>query len=194
MERILVAYGSQYGATAEIADAIGTTLQEHGFEVEVRRASDVASVADYRAVVLGSAVYMKRWRRDAMRLLRRNADELSKRDVWLFNSGPVGDQRLDETDESSEWTRPEKTRLLGEQIGVHDNVVFGGMVDDDRGFIRRKMAKNTSAEGRDLRDWQQISEWSTRIAAVLKGPDAQSLPPGAVTGEPDLGEPRGGDP
>src|SRR5438477_3803419 len=87
-QRVLVAYGTKFGSTAEIAEAIGTTLRVAGLEVDVKRAGQVGSLEPYRAVVLGSAVYVTRWRRDAMRLLRRER-ELKQREVWLFSSGPV---------------------------------------------------------------------------------------------------------
>lgn len=167
MDRVLVAYGSKYGATAEIAEAIGAVLGEQGFDVDVQRAADVRSVADYRAVVLGSAVYMKRWRPSARRLLRRHADALAARDVWLFNSGSVGQSAADDSDEALRWTRPAKIRKLGERVGVHDNVVFGGRVAEDGGFMRRNMAKNTPEATRDCRNWDQIATWAHGIAATL---------------------------
>ena len=182
MDRILVAYGSKYGSTAEIAEAIGRTLREHGFDVDVRRARDVRSLADYRAVVLGSAVYMKRWRGDAQRLLQRHRDELSERDVWLFNSGPGGDTAGDRSDEALKWIRPEKIRQLGERIGAHDDVVFGGSVDGERGgFMRRNMAKNTPEATRDVRDWDEIATWTAGIAAALAGTAAET---GTGSGSP----------
>jgi menaquinone-dependent protoporphyrinogen oxidase len=55
--RVLVAYGSKFGSTAEIAQAIGTTLRVAGLEVDAERACDVRSLERYGAVVLGSAVY-----------------------------------------------------------------------------------------------------------------------------------------
>ena len=41
MDRVLVAYGSKYGATAEIADAIGVALRANGLQVDVERARSV---------------------------------------------------------------------------------------------------------------------------------------------------------
>ena len=38
--------------------------------------------------------------------------------------------------------------------------VFGGMVADDAGFIRKKMARNIPPGLRDRRDWQQIEAWA----------------------------------
>jgi siroheme synthase (precorrin-2 oxidase/ferrochelatase) len=37
MDRVLVAHGSKYGATAEIADAVGAALQANGLQVDEER-------------------------------------------------------------------------------------------------------------------------------------------------------------
>jgi hypothetical protein len=44
--------------------------------------------------------------------------------------------------------------------------VFGGMVADDEGFIRKRMAR---AMPPDLRDWPEIATWAESIAATLTG-------------------------
>lgn len=90
MPRILVAYGTKYGATAEIAERIGAALRDAGADAEVPRAREVRSLDGYDAVVLGSAVYMARWRRDALRLLRRLRSDLGARDHAGFG-GQVAD-------------------------------------------------------------------------------------------------------
>jgi menaquinone-dependent protoporphyrinogen IX oxidase len=51
-DRVFVAYGTKFGATAEIAEAIGRALKEAALDVDVRRALDVRSLEPYRAVVL----------------------------------------------------------------------------------------------------------------------------------------------
>ena len=86
-DRVLVAFGTKHGATAEIAQVIADTLRAAGLQADVQRARRVRSLQPYRAVVLGSAVYRGHWRRDAVRLLRR--PQLKAREVWLFSSGPV---------------------------------------------------------------------------------------------------------
>ena len=123
----MVAYGTKHGATAEIADAIARTLSATGLEVDVQRAGRVRSLERYRAVVLGSAVYAGRWRRDALRLLRRS--ELGEREVWLFSSGPVGEDKGD-PEQRERFTRPSRVQQIVERLGVHEHVVFGGMVAD----------------------------------------------------------------
>jgi menaquinone-dependent protoporphyrinogen oxidase len=163
-DRVLVAYGTKHGATAEIAETIGGVLRAAGLEVEVRRAGVVRSLDAYRAVVLGSAVYAGRWRRDAMRLLRRSG--LGERDVWLFSSGPVGEDKGDPA-EVERWTKPRKVRDLEASVGAHGHVVFGGKIDEEAGFMRKRMARNIPPELRDRRDWDQIENWARSIAARL---------------------------
>jgi menaquinone-dependent protoporphyrinogen oxidase len=162
--RVLVAYASRYGATAEIAASIGEVLRQAGLAVDVRAAREVRSLDPYRAVVLGSAVYMGRWRRDALRLLRR--PQLAGLDVWLFSSGPVGEEETDHSD-VDRWTRPPKVDHLAEKIGAHDHVGFGGMVAEDAGFMRKRMARGIPPELRDRRDWRLIEAWARSIATAL---------------------------
>ena len=69
MTRVLVTYASKHGATAEIAEAIAQELGSQDLQTDCRPAGDVKSLDDYGAVVLGSAVYMKRWQPDARKLL-----------------------------------------------------------------------------------------------------------------------------
>lgn len=173
--RVLVAYGSKFGSTAEIAQAIGATLRGAGLEVDLQRARDVRSLEPYRAVVLGSAVYASpvRWRQDAMRLLRRRSSRSARcgcaqaarwARTWAnrpssLNAGPSQSA-------SSSWAA---------QIGAHEHVVFGGRVSEDAGAIfRKKMASSTPPEFRDRRDWGAIEAWAQKLADSLRN---QPAPP-----------------
>ena len=161
---MLVAYGTKHGATAEIAEAIAKALTAAGLAVDVERARHVRSLARYRAVVLGSAVYAGRWRGDALRLPRRR--ELRDRDVWLFSSGPVGEDKGD-PQQLERLTKPTRVEKIAADLGVHEHVVFGGMVAEDAGFIRKKIARKIPPALRDRRDWDAIDAWAQSIAAAL---------------------------
>jgi len=172
-DRVLVAYGTKHGATAEIAEAIAKALSRAGLAVDVQRAGRVHSLERYRAVVLGSAVYAGRWRGDALRLLRR--PELRDVDVWLFSSGTVGEDTGDPK-QIERLTRPPRVQRLAADLGAHEHVAFGGMVADDAGFIRKKMARKIPPELRDRRDWEAIDTWAQSIAAALGGHPSVGLP------------------
>jgi menaquinone-dependent protoporphyrinogen oxidase len=164
MTNVLVVYASKYGATAEIAEAIAERLRESGLRADCREADGVKSLDPYDAVVLGSAVYMARWRGGARKFLRRYERELASRPLWVFSSGPVGDPGNDDP----AWTEPKRTIARAEAAGARDHVVFGGRVPaDPHGPFAKAMARDTPAEQRDRRDWEAIRAWADGIASAL---------------------------
>ena len=166
--RTLVAYASKNGSTAEIAEAIARELRALGIDATLADVRDVRSLDDYGAVVLGSAVYMARWRPEAARFLKRHRGELAERDVWLFSSGPVGEQ--EEGADADRWTHPKLVEKLGPKIGIREHVVFGGRVPaEPTNFVERAMVRDTPEEVRDLRDWHEIRTWAHSIAPVAAG-------------------------
>jgi len=166
---VLVAYASKHGSTAEIAQAIAETLNRSGLPADCIQAAAVHSLEPYDAVVLGSAVYTRRWRGDARHFLRRLAHELSERPLWVFSSGPVGPPNPDEVD--SPWLEPRRTIEAAERLGARDHVVFGGrMPTEPRGPAQRGMVNNCPPEFRDRRDWERIRAWAEAIAAQLRPP------------------------
>ncbi|HEV7556354.1 MAG TPA: flavodoxin domain-containing protein, partial [Kofleriaceae bacterium] len=87
--RVLVTYGSKRGGTSEIAAAIAEALHESELTVDCLPASDVRDLAPCDVVIVGGALYMNRWIREARRFVTRNATELERRQVWMFSSGPL---------------------------------------------------------------------------------------------------------
>src|SRR6476619_3884034 len=164
--RVLVAYASKRGSTAEIAEAVAKTLGEAGLEVDCRESGDVSDVSLYDAVVLGSAVYMKRWRGDAKHFLRKHSTRLAERPLWVFSSGPVGDP---DQEEHPEWLEPPKIVNKVEELGARDHVVFGGRLPaEPHGPIEKAMVTGVPVEFRDRRDWNEIRVWATGIASGLR--------------------------
>lgn len=164
---VLVAYASKRGATAEIAEAVAQALRDAGLSVDCLDAGDVKSIDTYDAVVLGSAVYIKRWRGDAKHFLRRHGDALAQRPLWVFSSGPVGEPGNNET--PPEWTEPPSIVEKVERLGAREHVVFGGRLPvDSRLPAHRAMVEGTPPEYRDMRDWDQIRAWAAEIAAQLR--------------------------
>jgi menaquinone-dependent protoporphyrinogen oxidase len=159
--KVLVAYASKMGTTAGIAEAIGAVLRERGHSTDVRDVNGVGSITQYDAVVLGSAIYFRRWRPEAVRFLRRYADELGDRHVWLFHSGPVGPDR-EQTQEM-----PAKVHRLARRIGAAPATTFAGAIlpATAKGFLARRLAAGNLAG--DSRDWPLITTWAEEIAATL---------------------------
>ncbi|MEU3644881.1 flavodoxin domain-containing protein [Lentzea sp. NPDC034063] len=160
MTEILVAYATKMGATKEIAELIAARIRSASHEVVVLDAADVGSVEPYKAVVLGSALYAGRWRREAVKLLTRNEKLLRTRPLWLFHSGPLG------TDLAPRQA-PRKVREIAARIGAEEPFTFGGRLTPETavGFIARKMATRPMAG--DFRDRDEIDRWAYTIAQRL---------------------------
>jgi menaquinone-dependent protoporphyrinogen oxidase len=161
---VLVAYSSKRGSTAEIAETLAATLRREGFGVCLEPAEEVRSLESYDAVVLGSAVYMKRWRGEAKHFLKKHRKALRQMPFWVFSSGPVGDPANDNPD----WIEPPKLAEKVEELGGRGHVVFGGRVPlEPRGMMEKAMAEGISEQFRDRRDWDEIRAWAQQIAHQL---------------------------
>ncbi len=161
---VLVAYSSKRGSTAEIAETLAATLRREGLGVCLEPAEEVRSLEHYDAVVLGSAVYMKRWRGDAKHFLRKHRKALRQMPFWVFSSGPVGDPANDNPD----WMEPPKLAEKVEELGGRAHVVFGGRVPlEPRGMMEKAMAEGVPEQFRDRRDWDGIRAWAAEIAHQL---------------------------
>jgi menaquinone-dependent protoporphyrinogen oxidase len=164
---VLVAYASKHGSTAEIAHAVTDTLRRSGLHADCLPADQVDDVARYDAVVLGSAVYMRRWRGDARRFLRRHARELDGLPFWVYSSGPTGPPAEDEA-RAAAWAEPRGTIAKAERLGARDHVVFGGrMPADPHGPAQKAMVDGCPPEYRDRRDWDEIATWAESVALAL---------------------------
>ncbi|MBN2113401.1 MAG: flavodoxin [Acidimicrobiia bacterium] len=161
---MLVAYGTKMGGTAEIATKVAEALRAHGHQVTLAAAGEVRHGESYEAAVVGSGIYAGRWRREAVGLLKRLARASDKPSrLWLFHSGPLGDEHGDDP-----VALPRKVRALADRLGAEDVVTFGGRLPADaRGFIARAMARN--GMGGDWRRLEQAEAWGGAMAAELEG-------------------------
>lgn len=174
--RVLVAYASKHGSTAEIAQSIADGIR-HGLglpsappvedlafvapTVDVWSVEDAPEPGDFDAVVIGSALYMGRWMHSARSYLHEHANALAGVPVWLFSSGPIGEMGL--ADEE-----PSDLAEIREDMDVEGDIIFGGRLERHRLHLAEKavVVALRSPDG-DFRDWAAITEWSHGIAATL---------------------------
>ena len=164
---ILIAYASKHGSTQGIAEHVARRLTERGLTVEVRPAESVADIGVPDAVILGSAVYAGSWMDEASEFARRFADVLSAVPVWLFSSGPLGEQ-VDDDEE-----QPHQLAELRDSVRPRGHEMFFGALERDRlSFGERMIAKAVKAPEGDFRDWDAIATWANAIADELATIDA----------------------
>ncbi len=166
-ERVLVAFATKHGATAEIAAKISEVLEQEGLSAEVLPVERVSDLDAYDAVVLGSAVYVGKWREEAAEFLEDREKELAERPVWLFSSGPTGEGNPVELMRG--WRFPEAQQPIADRIQPRDIAFFHGELDTDKlGLGEKLIVKGVKAPIGDFRDWEAITAWAEKIAAALK--------------------------
>jgi menaquinone-dependent protoporphyrinogen oxidase len=159
---VLVTAASKYGATGEIAAAIGEVLTDHGLDATVLPCEQVDGVDGYDAVVLGSAVYAGHWLKAARALVARAGGALAGRPVWLFSSGPIGDPPKPEED-------PVDVADILAVIRAREHRLFAGkLVRRQLSFGDKAIAVALRVPDGDFRDWAAIKGWAAQIAATLQ--------------------------
>lgn len=158
---VLVGYATRYGSTQEVAEAIAATLHEGGLEVDLRPLREVRTLEGYGAVVLGAALYMYRWHKDARRFLSRHRRALVERSVAVFALGPTHDphdeqewqdarKQLDQELANFAWFKPVALEL------------FGGQFDPTK--LRFPLNRFAGSEpATDIRDWEAIRDWAEAL-------------------------------
>jgi menaquinone-dependent protoporphyrinogen oxidase len=165
--KVLVTYASKYGATAEIAAKIGAVLRQAGLEAEVLSVEGVGDLAPYGAIVLGSAVYMGQWRKEAVAFLEANEPALAARPLWLFSSGPTGEG--DPVKLLQGWRLPTAQQPLADRLKPRDIAVFHGALDTKKLSLAEKLViKGVKAPVGDYRQWEAITAWAAGIAEALQ--------------------------
>jgi menaquinone-dependent protoporphyrinogen oxidase len=160
---VLVTAASRHEATREIAAAIADGLARRGVEAEARALEDVGELDGFDAVVLGSAVYMGRWLKQARSFAGAHASELAAKPVWLFSSGPLGSP-----DHPIPPDGPADVAELVELTGARAHRLFAGRLEHARlGLGERAMARAVHAPEADSRDWEAIDSYAGEIAAAL---------------------------
>jgi menaquinone-dependent protoporphyrinogen oxidase len=165
--RVLVAYGSQFGSTAQIAERIAHILRQEGHDAAAATVDEALDPAAFDAAVVGSAVHAGHWLQTAGSFLDRNQVELTSRPVWLFSSGPLGDRAV-----AAPQPEPKEVASAMRSIGPRGHRVFAGSFDratadfSGLGFIANTVVRRFLPNG-DWRDWDAIEAWARSISRSL---------------------------
>ena len=159
--RVLVVVATKHGATRGIAEAIVRELADGppaGLTVVLQEAEHDPSPDGFDAVVVGSAVYVGRWRESARDWVGTHAAALRTRPVWLFSSGPIGSPPFPPDE-------PHDVHPLGQLIGARGHRVFPGRLDKSLLSLgERAMVTAMRAPLGDFRDWDAIRAWAAEVA------------------------------
>lgn len=167
--KTLVTAASRHGSTDEIAAVIAATIREHDLDVDRRRPEDVADLAGFDAVILGSAVYLGHWLRPALRFADRHHAALAAVPVWLFSTGPIGDPPHPAED-------PADIGELMRTTGAIEHRLFPGRLRRaGLNLAERAVTGLLRIPDGDYRDIDDVRAWAATIAASITSGNRQSL-------------------
>lgn len=162
--RILVAYASRHGATAEVAQAIAAVLRDGGAEADALPASDVADLTPYDAVVLGSPLYSSEWLPDAREFVSAHRAALGELPTACF----VLAIRLHDGSEAireaiAGYLTSERVIMRPVAVGY-----FAGALDLGKlSAITRLQVQTKNLPEGDFRDWDAIRAWAASLPGLL---------------------------
>lgn len=162
--KILVTYASQFGSTAEVAEAIAEVLSQAGNRVETMRARSVTDLDNYDAVIIGGAIQYNRWMAEATEFVRTHQYRLGQLPVAYFFTC-LALSKQSEKAEKQAVAYSDKLYTLVPQVVPVDVGRFAGVLDYGRPpfFLRLLMKAVFSILGvkeGDYRDWDAIRAWA----------------------------------
>ena len=176
MFRVVICYGTRYGATTSIVEEMKKVAEESGVQVDAINLKThplPLALAEYDLIVIGSGIQAGRWTKEPLEFIEENIEILSTKKVALFVvCGDAGDPNkcdeaqvmyLDSITAEHRGLTPVSTGLFG---GTFD---FKKMNFATRAIVKR-IVKKSMPEGEkipelmDFRNWDQIREW---VSALL---------------------------
>lgn len=178
----LIFYGTRYGATKSTSEEMAKVLQQEKFQVKVVNAKEekIKDVSDYDLVVVGSGVACNKWVNEAEDFLKKFRKDLEQKKLALFVSSvePIAQKEgnVKEVAKTRKATLDDKVSKYG--LKPISMGFFGGIIDFNKmGFITRKGMeaafkvplkrhgfKETEPGAYDLRDWDEIRNWTKAVA------------------------------
>ena len=184
-KKVLIVYGTRYGATGSTSQEIAKVLREAGIDITVINAGKekAGDISAYDMVIVGSGMQMGKWTGVAEDFLKKYKKELSEKKAAIFVSSAAEammkyDNNTEELEKIRKQYLEDKAVLYG--LNPLSMVIFGGVWDYNKmSFIFRKTMspfkikieeagfKEVELGLYDTRDWDVIRNWAQDIASKV---------------------------
>jgi menaquinone-dependent protoporphyrinogen IX oxidase len=86
--KVLIVYGTRFGATESTSEEIAKVIREEGLEVTVVNAKkeSVKDISGYDLIIVGSGMMIDRWTKEPENFLKKFQKELEKKKLAMFVS------------------------------------------------------------------------------------------------------------
>lgn len=159
--RVLVAYASKAGSTAEVATRIGEILATKNLAVDVKPVREVDDLTPYSSVVLGSAIRVGQILPEAMELVKNQQAALQGKNFHaFFVCLTLKDDTVENRQTVSAYLDPLRALAQPASEGM-----FAGVLNPRKlNLIERMMMKAMKAPEGDYRNWEAIEAWAASLA------------------------------
>ena len=164
--KMLVTYATRCGSTAEVAEAIAQELRQgEDVQVDVCTIAEVANLAPYEAVVIGSAIRVGNWLPEAVNFVKAHKAELEKIPTSYFTVCiTMKEDNAKNRQEVFGYLKPVRDILRPVEEGY-----FGGKIDADKlSLFERLMVWMVGEREGDFRNWTAIRGWANHLRAHLQ--------------------------
>jgi menaquinone-dependent protoporphyrinogen oxidase len=185
-KKVLIVYGTRYGATESTSEEISKILQGEGLEAKVvnARKENIKDISPYDLIIVGSGMQMGKWTKEPENFLNQFQKELANKKVAIFVSSAA--QALIEHENKTEEINNNRKQYLEEKAAKYNlqpvsMVIFGGVWDYNKmNFLFKKTLSGfkpkIEAAGYkeikpglyDTRDWNIIRSWAKELATKIK--------------------------
>jgi menaquinone-dependent protoporphyrinogen oxidase len=184
-KKVLIVFGTRYGATESTSAEIAKVLQGEGLEVRVVNAKNekVQDISPYDLIIVGSGMQMGKWTGEPENFLNQFRKELASKKVAIFVSSAA--QALSEYEKKTQEIANNRKQYLEDKAAKYNlqpvsMVILGGVWDyNQMNFLfRRTLAgfkpkieaagfKEIKPGLYDTRDWNAIRTWAKELAAKV---------------------------
>ncbi len=163
-KKLLVAYASKAGSTAEVAEAVAEELKNKGYQVELMPAGKVKKIEMYDGVVFGTAIRISKPVGEGARFVKKYRAQLAKIPTAVFSVGLAMQVDTPESRATAEGF----LSTVKEAFTPVSLAMFGGKMDYSKlpGIMRMMFSQDKEgklAEG-DWRNWDEIRAWAQSLS------------------------------
>jgi len=185
-KKVLIFYGTRYGATEGVAGKMAELFREKGNQAEVFNLKDlpydrIPDFSLYNGIMIGSSIKIGQWTKDVKKFVENYADSLNSFKGKIGFYVCSGYASNPETYEKAkvEYTKDACAKLGLKKLDLYD--AFGGLMDftetSRMGWLEKRIlkiaGKATTGEKAedgsytDLRDWDQIEKFTLEFNKKL---------------------------
>lgn len=161
--RVLIAYATKTGSTAEIATRIGKIIAEKGFSVDVKPVKEAKDISSYSTVLVGSGIRIGQMMGDALNFIKDNKTALKKKHFSVFFACmTLQEYTPEKLEEVSVYLNPVRELVQPEYEGM-----FAGVIDPAKmTLVERMMMKVMKVPQGDFRNWPAIENWANEVEVM----------------------------